>query len=115
MRPGDLTWTPYLIYAAEQPIGLIALAYDPDSDDRYWLYHFFIDRTHQGKGYSKPALQAFLSLVRAQHPACRQLNLTVHPDNSRAQRLYTSLGFQLTGAIQDGEPVYMLRLTNAEH
>ena len=114
MRPGGLTWLPYLIYAAEQPIGLIALAYAPGSADRYWLYHFFIDREHQGKGYSKPALRAVLALVRAQHPACRQLNLTVHPDNKHAQRLYTSLGFQPTGAIQDDEPIYILRLTNAD-
>ena len=114
VRPGGLTWLPYLIYAEGQPIGLIALAYAPGSDDRYWLYHFFIDRAHQGQGYSKPALHAFIALVGTQHPACRQINLTVHPDNDRAQRLYTGIGFQPTGEMQDEEPVYMLRLTNAD-
>ena len=115
VRPGGLTWLPYLIYADEQTVGLTVLAYAPGSSDCYWLYHFFIDRAHQGKGYSKPALQTFIALVRAQHPACRQINLTVHPDNDRAQRLYTSMGFQPTGAMQDGEPVYTLRLANTDH
>lgn len=114
VRPGGLTWLPYLIYASEQPIGMVVLAYAPGSDDRYWLYHFFIDRAHQGNGHSKPALHTFIALVRAQHPACHQLNLTVHPDNDRAQRLYTGVGFQPTGETQDGEPVYRLKLASTE-
>ncbi len=115
VRPGGLTWLPYLICADEQPVGLVVLAYAPGSDDRYWLYHFFIDRAQQGKGHSKPALQAFIALVRAQHPACRQISLTVHPDNDHAQRLYTGMGFQPTGAMQYGEPVYTLRFANNDH
>lgn len=112
VRPGGRTWLPYLFYADEQPIGMVMLAYAPGSSDRYWLYHFFIDRAYQGRGLSKPALIGFMALVRAQHPACRQFNLTVHPDNDRAQRLYTSVGFTPTGEEVDGEPVYMLRSTS---
>ncbi len=112
VRPGGLTWLPYLICADEQPIGLTVLAYDPGSGDNYWIYHFFIDRAHQGKGHSKPALQAFVALIRTQHPACRQINLTVNPDNDRARRLYASVGFQPTGEEMDGEPVYTLRAAN---
>jgi diamine N-acetyltransferase len=91
-------------------VGLIELAYQPSSRDRYWVYHFFIDRAHQGKGYGKAAFLAFMQLIREQHPRCRQLNVTVHPENSRAQQLYTSLGFQPTGRELSGEPVYSLSI-----
>ncbi|SRR5258706_1958234 len=110
VRPSGLVWLPYAIYADGDIIGLIELAYEPDSPARYWVYHFFIDQAQQGKGYGKAALQAFIQLVIEQHPRCRQINLTVHPENRRAQSLYTSAGFRPTGAEQDGEPVYVLRV-----
>src|SRR3954469_7450277 len=36
IRPDGLVWLPYAIYAAEQMIGLIELAYEPGSRDQYW-------------------------------------------------------------------------------
>ncbi|MEO7910708.1 MAG: GNAT family N-acetyltransferase [Roseiflexaceae bacterium] len=110
IRPDGLEWAPYAIYAAEELVGLVELAYEPDSRDQYWVYHFFIDYLQQGKGYGKAAFQAFIQLIREQHPDCQQLNLTVHPENSRAQRLYTSLGFQPDGRERWDEPVYSLAI-----
>jgi diamine N-acetyltransferase len=114
VRPGGLVWLPYAIYADGDMVGLIELAYEPDSPARYWVYHFFIHQTQQGKGYGKAALRAFIQLVTQQHPRCRQINLTVHPENRRAQSLYTGAGFRPTGEEQDGEPVYTLRVRD-EH
>ena len=99
IRPDGLVWLPYAIYTDTQIVGLIALAYAPDSRDQYWVYHFFIDQLHQGQGYGKAAFQAFIELIRVQHVSCRLLNLAVHPENSRAQQLYTSLGFQPDGRV----------------
>jgi diamine N-acetyltransferase len=110
IRPGGLVWVPYAIYAENDLVGVIELAYERNSPARYWVYHFFIDQMHQGKGYGTAALQAFIALVKEQHPNCQQIKLTVHPDNRRAQSLYTSVGFRPTGAEQDDEPVYMLRV-----
>jgi diamine N-acetyltransferase len=112
IRPDGLVWVPYAIYAAEEIIGLIELAYAPGSWDQYWVYHFFIDYSQQGKGYGKAAFQAFIQLLRELHPDCRQLNLAVHPENSRAQQLYTSLGFQPDGRELWGEPVYQLQIVD---
>jgi diamine N-acetyltransferase len=108
IRPDGLVWVPYAIYADAQIVGLIELAYEPGSEGQYWVYHFFIDRSHQGKGYGKAAFQAFMQLIRELYPHCRQINLAVHPENSRAQQLYTSLGFQPDGRELWGEPVYSL-------
>ena len=105
-----LVWAPYLIEAEARPVGLVALAFAPGSADDYWIYHLFIDQTQQGCGYGRQAFRALIGVVVAGHPACRQLNLTVHPENAPAQRLYSGAGFVPTGETRDGEPVYRLIL-----
>ena len=110
IRPDGLVWAPYAIYADAEIVGLIALAYAPGSQEQYWIYHFFIDRAYQGKGYGKAAFQAFIQLILELHPHCKQINLAVHPENSRAQQLYASLGLQPDGRELWGEPVYSLPL-----
>lgn len=110
IRPGGLTWTPYAFYRAEEMIGFTALAYEPGSNENYWLGHFFIDHRYQGQGYGKEALLLFLQFLRDNHPQCDALQLTVHPENERAQHLYKRLGFQPTGAELDQEPIYKLNL-----
>ncbi len=60
IRPDGLVWIPYAIYAAEEIVGLIELAYEPDSQEQYWVYHFFIDHSQQGQGYGKAAFRAFM-------------------------------------------------------
>jgi diamine N-acetyltransferase len=108
VRPRGLLWLPYAFYARTEMIGFTELAYVPDSSDSYWIFHFFIDVAYQGQGYGKQALLLFLDFLRQQHPRCRSIRLTVHPENVRAQRLYTGIGFQLTGDNMAGEPIYQL-------
>ena len=110
IRPGGLQWMPYAIRAQDQLIGLLALVYESNSAANYWIYHFFIDQEQQGKGQGKAALHALVTFIQQQHPNCQHLKLTVHPENTRAQRLYTSMGFQPTGEHQAGEPVYAVRV-----
>lgn len=110
VRPGGLVWAPYLLYAAQEPVGLVALTYAPDSTDNYWINHFFIDQHYQERGYGQQALAALLAFISSQHPHCTRLRLTVHPENVAAQRLYRSVGFAPTDALQDDEPVYQLAL-----
>lgn len=116
VRPLGLVWTPYAFYAHDnttepegEPVGFAMLAYTPESADDYWLFHFFIDQRFQGQGYGALALQQLIALVRATHPHSRSLQLTVHPENARAQRLYARAGFRPTGESLDGEPRFILR------
>jgi len=108
IRPRGLLWLPYAFYANTEMIGFTELAYEPESSDNYWIFHFFIDIAFQGQGYGKQALLLFLDFLKQQHSHCRSICLTVHPENVRAQRLYSSVGFQRSGDDMEGEPVYRL-------
>lgn len=110
IRPRGLLWLPYAFYANTEMIGFTELAYEPGSSDNYWMFHFFIDVAYQGQGYGKQALLLFLDFLKQQYAHCRSISLTVHPENVRAQRLYTSVGFQPTGDDLEGEPIYQLVL-----
>jgi diamine N-acetyltransferase len=113
VQAGGLEWWPYGIYDDTTIVGMLALAHRPGTTDEYWLYHFFIDQAHQGRGYGRRALAELVALFGDMHPACRQILLTVHPDNLPAQRLYASAGFRPTGGQIDGEPVYRLALAES--
>ncbi|HLJ36324.1 MAG TPA: GNAT family N-acetyltransferase [Ktedonobacteraceae bacterium] len=106
IRPGGLVWIPYVLYADREMVGFTELAYEPGSLDNYWIFHFFIDHHYQGQGYGKQAIRLLLQYIRDHHPQCQAIQLTVHPENDRAKRLYTGAGFQSTGATFGGEPVY---------
>ena len=108
VRPGGLLWLPYAFYAGAEMIGFTELAYEPESADTYWIFHFFIDVAFQGQGYGKQALLLFLDFIKQQHAHCRSIHLTVHPENVRAQRLYAGAGFQPTGDNMEGELIYRL-------
>jgi diamine N-acetyltransferase len=108
VRPGGLVWVPYAFYANTEMVGFTELAYEPGSQDNYWIFHFFIDHHYQGRGYGKEAIHLFLQSIRELHSQCQALQLTVHPENARAQHLYTSAGFRPTGTFFNGEPVYRL-------
>ena len=105
-------WIPYAFYRGEEIVGFVTLAYDDGTENpsQYWVLHFFIDARYQGQGYGQEALELLLEEVKARHPACQVLRLTVHPENVPAQHLYTKVGFLRTGERLEEEPVYQLRV-----
>ena len=113
VRPGGLIWEPYIITADSALVGLLALAYHAHPQDQVWLFHFFIDSQYQGKGYGKAAMHAVVELVRHRFVTCQSLNLTVHPENHRAQKLYCGVGFRKRGDELYDEPVYTLMIREA--
>jgi diamine N-acetyltransferase len=107
------TWVPYAIYASATMVGFVALAYQSSTADQYWIFHIFIDQRYQGRGYGQAALQRFIELVTQEYPTCRLLQLVVHPENDRAQRLYAAAGFCPKGAERWEEPIYQLAVRSA--
>jgi diamine N-acetyltransferase len=108
VRPGGRLWLPYLIYSDMTAIGMATIVLEEANPSTVWLYHFFLDSRYQGRGLGKAALQALLTTVAVDFNGVESVCLTVHPENTRAQRLYRSAGFESTGREIDGEPVYCL-------
>ena len=113
LRLGGAAWIPYAIYAGPTMVGFVELAYESGTPDQYWIFHFFIDHRYQSRGYGRAALQRFIEIVKREHPTCELLQLVVHPENHRAQLLYTAADFCPTGTERWGEPVYQLAMHSA--
>jgi diamine N-acetyltransferase len=116
IKPGGLNYDPYAVYTVSGVmIGFLSYLTEDGGDPNIaYLSGFFIDKAHQGRGYGRAALRAFLAMVREKQPRCRDVRLTVHPDNVAARALYESMGFAPTGLVLDGEDVYRvpLRITD---
>jgi len=107
VRAGERTWHPLAIRVQDKIVGVAALA---QANKRCTLYHFLIDRDHQGQGIGKAAIGLIIAYVRQSWPTCTTLLLTVHPDNGAARTLYGSVGFEPTGEVINDEPVFELFL-----
>jgi diamine N-acetyltransferase len=108
LRPGGHTWTPYVAFDDADPVGVAAVASD---DDRAHLRHVAIDQRRQGEGLGRLLVDAVVAAIREGRPACRWIEVTTHPENEVALRLYQSAGFHRTGAFSGIEPVMALDLT----
>src|SRR5690554_138408 len=102
---------PQAIYARDTLVGFLMWAPEEPDDEpgTIWLVRLMIDARYQGNGYGGAAMEAFIAQARA-NPQAAQILLSVEPDNAGAEALYTGVGFQRTGAIQEGEVVVRLAL-----
>ncbi|NWF61643.1 MAG: GNAT family N-acetyltransferase [Fischerella sp.] len=73
----------------------------------YFIWRFMIDKSHQGKGYGKAAMQAVIKLLQ-EKPGCKEILIGYKPENVVAEKLYLSLGFQKTGLIEHGDVLVYL-------
>ena len=102
---------PHLIVASDgNVVGYSTTACDPASDDDYWIDDIMIEAAHQGKGYGRAAMVEVLKMIVARYPQCEAVQLTCFRANTNAAALYTSMGFEPTGGVDEefGEPNYKL-------
>lgn len=104
---GGLKWEPFAIYAGDTMVGIVAIAH---SGLECQVFNFLIDHSFQGRGYGRAAMDAIIDHVREELPDCNELTLTSHPRNTRAQKLYGSVGFVATGKERDGVPLWLFDL-----
>jgi RimJ/RimL family protein N-acetyltransferase len=113
VRPDDRDWEPLaFVDDTGRVLGVTALVCD---DERCEIRHFAIDAAHQGRGVGYLAMTALIEHVKRSRRLCRELVLTVHPDNDRAQRLYSRAGLVHHGAYRDGQPIFTLTLERGRH
>lgn len=100
------TFVTQAIYTDDEMVGFIMYGYEPD-DNRYWVGRLMVDQKHQGKGYGRAAVVEAVERMRAESD-CREVVLSINPENEVARKLYEGLGFRTTGELNHGEE--MMRL-----
>ena len=103
--------TPRIIERGGQIVGFATIACDPASETDYWIDDIMIDHRFQGRRYGRAAILETLHAITKRYPLCRGVQLTCFRANTLAAKLYLSLGFVPTGAVDDefGEPTYILK------
>lgn len=100
-------WDPVAVYDdGDRIVGVAAIAFAESGNAE--LFHLALDLSQQGRGLAGRALG--LLVDRAVSRGGTGLELSVHPNNVVAQRLYRRAGFEPTGGERDGEPVWSLPL-----
>ena len=81
---------------------------------RTWLgegaafnWSYYLDRDFQGLGYGKEAAKLAVSILKAVDPKT-PIKLSTEVDNTRAQRLYSSIGFVKSEELDGDDLVFVL-------
>lgn len=95
---------PLAIYnGADELVGFVMYGYDSE-DEKYYLGRLMIDAQHQGKGYGKAATLEVIRRMR-EIEGCDAIYLSFVPENTGAEKLYSSVGFKRTGELNGNEIV----------
>ena len=109
-HPNENPWL-RAIYAGEQPVGFVMVAWDfvpepPHTDGPFFLWKLLIDHEHQGKGYGKQAVEQVIDLIRAEGGT--ELITSYVEGEGNPFGFYAKLGFVARGDL-DPEGEIMLR------
>ena len=97
------TFTSYAVCHGETVVGLACYGREVEHEHwRRWIPLVIIDRRYQGEGYGRGAMEVIIASIRSNVPQCRAIGLSCKPDNTVAERLYRSLGFEPAGANSRG-------------
>ncbi|PEE40979.1 GNAT family N-acetyltransferase [Bacillus pseudomycoides] len=110
IRPDDRMIEPFGIYHNEKMVGFFNLYYELDCQKDFWLFHFFIDKGYQRKGFGATAINKLINHLKIVHPSCHRIRLTVHPENDSGQKFYSNQGFTDDEILTYGELTYSLYL-----
>jgi len=103
--------TPLGIYLGDKMVGFTMYGYN-EEDSEWWVIRLMIDAAHQGKGYGRAAMREVIQRI-SQRPDCDAILVSFEPHNHPAEALYSSLGFEHTGRIEEGELVLRLRMRSS--
>lgn len=81
--------------------------YGFDTDDnKFYLGRLMVDAQHQGKGYGKAATLEVIERMKKIED-CQEIYFSLVPENTAAEKLYASVGFERTGETSESGEVIM--------
>jgi diamine N-acetyltransferase len=105
-------WNTKGIYDGDTMVGFTMYGLEESGEewDGYWICRLMVDQTQQGKGYGRAAMEAILQEIGASGYK-GLVYISFEPENTVAEALYRSLGFEDTGKMTDDntEKIFMLR------
>lgn len=102
VRPEGRLWEPLGYVGADGSIlAVLALSYAGQVAE---VRNFAVDIGHQGTGVGLKAMRAVIEWSR--RAGASTVELTFHPANAAAARLYHRAGLRPTGKTRRGEPVW---------
>ena len=90
---------PFAVYADNTIVGFIMMGYYEERK-QYTLWKFLIDKNHQNKGYGRKALKQGIAYLKSNFGA-KEIYTGVATGNEKAKRLYSSIGFEETGFVEN--------------
>ena len=85
------------------PAGFVMCADPTEQQIHPWLWRLLVDKSHQGFGVGRFAVEAVLNRYREM--GCQKVLVCWAPKEGNASLFYKKLGFVETGEILDGEIV----------
>jgi diamine N-acetyltransferase len=85
------------------PAGFVMCADPTEQQKDAWLWRLLVDKSHQGFGVGRFAVEAVLDRYREM--GCTKVLVCWAPKEGNASLFYKKLGFRETGEILDGEIV----------
>lgn len=76
-----------------------------EEDNFYELCRLMIDKKYQGYGYGTEAIEIILDEMKSIED-CKEVFLSVVPENKKGKHIYEKIGFVNTGKLVDGEELY---------
>lgn len=89
---------PFAIYAHGVMVGYVLMYV---GEENHQIINFMIDSRFQRRGYGLAAAKLCVEYLCKEHKASR-ISLPVNPENIAAQRLWSSIGFEMTDDMEDG-------------
>jgi diamine N-acetyltransferase len=99
-------WETYAVYAGDDLVGFTMFGLDSDSGC-HWICRLMIDRERQRRGFGRAAMEEVLARLD-ERPERGEIRISFVPENAAARALYSSLGFEDRGIVDDGEVVLVL-------
>jgi len=107
------TAIPLAVYHKDEMVGFAMFGFDED-EKHFYLGRLMIDEKYQGKGYGKAATLAVIGRMK-QIEDCREIYLSFVAENTGAEKLYSSVGFERTGKVsEDGEVIMKFSLSSGK-